>query len=355
MENLKDGEQYVVEVPAKQIPPWRYKIAHKDGVKQIMCTTWGGMGDQAVAEPTLRYIFELFEGYEISLLTSFPELFTHLPFKAIHYKTAARKFKDHEWLALHTNPPDANMTRDFMSHHFTQVTSFCSLSAIQRELPLECRQVKFVGSDFWKNHPNARIVVHPGRHWPIKTFPKEWWNAVLKGLTEKFEGRVVVIGRDIDKNTGTVDVDIPYGAIDLRNKLSLGDLISICKTANVVVTNDSSPLHIAPAGNAHIFFIASCKQPEHLTHWRVNQDTGQMEFGWRMKNLGRDGLWNHQSSIPIRNEDFTIDTCPPGLMEKILPTAKSVVHEVEAIWTGEKVTQSVDGATELGDSQKPRS
>lgn len=316
-------------VPALQVPPFKYGIALANNVKQIMMTTWGGLGDQVCGEPAMRYAFKLFQGYEISLLTSFPDFFDHLPFKKIykHGTQEAIDLNDEEWLCLHTNAPHETMARDFIQHHFTQVVDFASLCAYQRQLPLAHRSVMLFGNgDF-----EEEIVIHPGRHWQSKTFPVGWWNNVLNILAENYHGRIAVVGKDVDENTGTVDVTIPDGVKDYRNKLTHKNLISILKTAKVVLTNDSAPLHIAAAGEAHIFFIASCKEPEYLTHWRYNPHSRAIEFGWRMQNLGFDGLWNHQSSIPIRDTEFTIEKMDQRIMDRLLPYPREVLAEIKVV------------------------
>lgn len=307
---------YMIDVPAKHIPPFRYKFAREAGVKQIMMTTWGGMGDQVCAEPALRYAFKLFPGYEISLLTSFPELFAHLPFKKVFLKSEAAELNEDEWLVLHTNHPHSNMTRDFLAHHFTQCVDFSSLCAFQRQLPIADRHIQLPEWDM-QVHPGSRIIIHPGRHWQSKTFPKAWWNELIKRVSDSHSG-VVIVGKDVDEHTGTVDVDVPNNCLDLRNKLSIPELTMILKKAKVVITNDSAPLHMAAAGDAHILFVATCKEPDHLMHWRHGK------FGWRMHSLGLDGLWNHQSSCPIREEALNIDTMPVGLLEKCLPLPRVV-------------------------------
>jgi len=314
---------HMVDVPAKNIPPFRYDIAKKAGIKQIMMTTWGGLGDQVCGEPALRYAFKLFPDYEISLLTSYPELFTHLPFKAIinNKSLEAKSLNDDEWLVLHTNHPHHSMARDFLAHHYTQCVDFASLCAFQRQLPIRDRQIQIAKGDRVVDLWQSRIVIHPGRHWQSKTFPKAWWDEVIQRLCQTYSG-VVIVGRDVDEETGTVPVEVPENCIDLRNKLTLAQLATILTEAKVVVTNDSAPLHIAAAGDAHILFLATCKEADHLMHWRHG------EFGWRMKNLSLDGLWNHQDSCPIRDEPLTIDTMPSGLMEKCLPNPRVVIEQV---------------------------
>jgi len=311
-----------IAVPPRQIPPFRYKIAMDAGIKQIMMTTWGGLGDQVCGEPALRYAFKLFPDYEISLLTSFPELFTHLPFKRIYSKNEAPTLNDEDWLVLHTNHPHENMARDFITHHFTQCVDFSTLCAFQRQIPIKDRHVQVARGDKGPVPINqTRIVLHPGRHWQSKTFPKAWWDELLRRVCDSHSG-VAIVGKDVDEHTGTVDVEVPRNCLDLRNQLSLVELSTVLQDARLVMTNDSAPLHIAAAGDAHILFVATCKEPDHLLHWRHGK------FGWRMKNLGLDGLWNHQSSCPIREEPLTIDVMPQGVLERSLPLPRVVAGEI---------------------------
>lgn len=311
----------VIDVPIKQIPPFRYKVAMDAGIKKIMMTTWGGLGDQVCGEPALRYAFKLFPDYEISLLTSFPELFTHLPFKRIYAKAEAPSLNDDDWLVLHTNHPHENMARDFLAHHFTQCVDFSSLCAFQRQLPIADRQVMLPKTGRPVPFDETRIVVHAGRHWQSKSFPSAWWSEVLARLCDSHDG-VCLVGKDVDEHTGTVEVQRPKNCLDLRNRLSLLELSTVLQEADVVVTNDSAPLHMAAAGDAHILFVATCKEPDHLMHWRRGK------FGWRMENLGLDGLWNHVSTSPIRDEPLRIDVMPEGLLERCLPLPRDVAGSV---------------------------
>lgn len=325
---------HMVDLPAKQIPTIKYHLAKEAGIKKIMMTTSGGLGDQVVAEPTLRYAFKLFPDYEISLLTSFPELFTHLPFCAIYdvRSPEARVLNENEWLTIHTNPKENELSRDFLLHHFTQVVDFCSLNAFQRQLPISERVVHLPSSDFWLSCRSTKIIVHPGRHWPSKTFPKSWWDEVIAKLGELYPHQVAIIGKDVNSKTGTVEVEVPETVIDLRNKLTLNDSIGLLQRAEVVLTNDSSPLHIAASGRAFIVFIASCKEADHLYHWRYTQwEGGPVAWAYRMVNLGNDGLWNHLSSCPVRDEPLMIDDISPDLMKAILPAPQKVINRIRMI------------------------
>lgn len=317
---------HMIDVPAKHIPAIKYSLAKQAGIKQIILTTWGGLGDQVCAEPALRYAFTLFKDYKISLLTSFPELFTHLPFENI-FKSGtpeAMSLNDDEWLILHTNHPNNCMTRDFITHNYTHCVDFSSLCAFQRQLPIKDRTIRLAcdETDRVLQYGQGRIIIHAGRHWQSKTFPAQWWNKVIKLISDNYSG-VVLVGKDVDQETGTVEVLENSNVIDLRNKLTLRQLAFLLAEAKIVVTNDSAPLHMATIGDAYILFIASCKQDDHLLHWRHSY------FGYKMKNLGRDGLWNHQDSCPIREEPLSIDTISNSLLNNLLPAPEEVFRHVK--------------------------
>lgn len=316
------------EVRAKDIPSLRYQIAKKSGIRKILMVGRGGIGDHVVAEPSFRYAFRLFpEEYEISAMSSFPELFSHLPFRDV-YSPGHSSIIEDDWLIIHTYPK-SGLAHDFLSHNFIHPVDFCSLTAFQRQLPIRDRVIyldggtsSLIGLD---RSLQNRIVVHPGRGWPSKTFPKQWWDKVLEGLCDVYDN-VVVIGRDTETG-GTVDVEIPKNCLDLRNELSTVALISILKDAKTVITNDSAPLHIAAAGHARILFLASCKDADYLYHWRAPG------FGWNMMNLANHRVFATDETTPIRDTD--LDIAINGTMAALLPEPSFVVEAVESRRWGE--------------------
>lgn len=99
-------------------------------------------------------------------------------------------------------------------------------------------------ANIWKsnNLENKKVVaIAPGSKWFTKQWPVEYFNEVITEISkEKNIGIVVVGGKD--------EVSIPINkekVIDLRGKTSLLDFAEVLKNVDVVVTNDSSPIHIA--------------------------------------------------------------------------------------------------------------
>src|ERR1035437_3929426 len=71
-----------IQIPARMMPGFRTNEAIQNKVERnLLFKTWGGLGDQICAEPTIRYAFKEFKDCTISLATEHPGLFDHLPFK----------------------------------------------------------------------------------------------------------------------------------------------------------------------------------------------------------------------------------------------------------------------------------
>lgn len=87
------------------------------------------------------------------------------------------------------------------------------------------------------------VVVAPGSKWFTKQWPVEYFNKVIDELSKDENIKVIAVG-------GKDEISIPLHKekiIDLRGATSLLDLAEILKRADIVITNDSSPIHIASA------------------------------------------------------------------------------------------------------------
>lgn len=286
-----------MSVPAKFIPSFRQTVAMQQGkTKKLLFKTWGGLGDQICAEPTLRYALDMLTpyGYEISLDSMAAELFQHLPFHKIydHFKEPA---DESEFYVFHTICSDTDFFWEYVCHLYTHCVDFASLIALRCQLPLAYKEITLVPAHahlakiapYLEKVPfRRRIALHPGKHWQSKTFPKWWWDRVIAKLIKHGFTPILIGGHQDDKNglRTTVDVDT-RGCLDLRSKLSYMESVALLQEADVLLTNDSAPLHMAASGNAWIGFIALNKHPEFITHYRNGK------FGWKMKNFGSGGVW----------------------------------------------------------------
>jgi hypothetical protein len=343
MQNKKNKMTFQdkVVIPVGLIPAARSQIAIDNNVQHnLLFRTWGGLGDQICAEPTLRYVLKNFKDCFISLSSEVPKLFNHLEFRKVYnYRNKEKpNYEDYFVFETITPPDDSNLVWQFFSHMITNCVDFPSLCAIRSMLPIEDKHVILKSSEedyakaeeFNKENPNA-VYIHAGKHWQSKTFPKSWWDSVISGLISKGL-KPVLIGADTDDNRTTVEVDTE-GCIDLRNKLSIMESVAFLQLGKVLLTNDSSPLHMAVSHNPEkpnycktwIGFVATCKHPDHIMHWRFGK------WAWRQENLGLDGIWNYVHYCPNREEKLEIENMG-DLLEKCLPDSNIMVE-----WANEKI------------------
>ena len=105
---------------------------------------------------------------------------------------------------------------------------------------------KMKGDNLWKENlleDKKVVVLAPGSKWFTKQWPVEYFNKLAENLKKLSNVRLIVVG-------GKDEINLPIekeNAIDMRGKTSLLELADILSRADVVVTNDSSPIHIASA------------------------------------------------------------------------------------------------------------
>lgn len=96
-----------------------------------------------------------------------------------------------------------------------------------------------------KGYTDKKIIaIAPGSRWFTKKWPLEYFNEVIKKLAERDDILQVIIGGNEEK---LLNVDLRENCLDLRGKTTLLELSELLKRSKVVLTNDSSPIHIASA------------------------------------------------------------------------------------------------------------
>ncbi len=88
------------------------------------------------------------------------------------------------------------------------------------------------------------ILIAPGSKWFTKKWPIEYFNTLLKMLVKNIEYKIILIG---GHEESMFNMYTNKNIINLMGKTTLLDVAEICRRSDVIVTNDSSPIHIASA------------------------------------------------------------------------------------------------------------
>ncbi|HYQ48182.1 MAG TPA: lipopolysaccharide heptosyltransferase I [Thermodesulfovibrionales bacterium] len=101
-------------------------------------------------------------------------------------------------------------------------------------------------------------VIVPGARWKTKIWPAENFGRVAAGLRV----RSVVIGSSSDRGIADRVVVSSRGrAISLAGETDLPELIALMRTASLVITNDSGPMHIGAALNVPVVAVFGPTSP----------------------------------------------------------------------------------------------
>lgn len=266
---------FVLGLMPQDIERWRNDGPDYKYKRHLLIDVQGGLGDQVCAEPALRFLKEhVYPDDDVNVVTHFPRLFQHLDLSVYLHEEFEGEPDAPYYHVISLPGPETLMWR-CVSNLLCHTIDYVSMALLRRTLPVKDKRVRLdvtledvselvelVGI----RNLDELVLVHPGRHWESKTFPVEWWQAILDGLCEA-ELPICLIGKE-EGTRGTIDIEVRESVIDTRDLLDLGSLIALISQARVLVSNDSGPVHIAGAFDNYIILIPSCKHPDHILPFR---------------------------------------------------------------------------------------
>ena len=126
------------------------------------------------------------------------------------------------------------------------------------------------------------IALAIGSKWNTKRWPIEYFNELIEKLEKIEDIKLILVGGNEEKELSVKYTDKTINAIGETSLLQLAELIRRC---DLIVTNDSSPIHIASAFDTYIMAI----------------------FGATVKELGFYP-WSKNSEV-IENNSLTCRPC----------------------------------------------
>ena len=133
--------------------------------------------------------------------------------------------EDTPYFQMETLPNPETSIWQIVSHALCHPVDFASISMLRRTIPDIDKQSKLevtledieqIISLIGIRPLNELVVVHPGRHWPSKTFPSTWWDEVIEGLVGN-DLPVVIVGKDLSEEQGYVNISDHEWVINVRD------------------------------------------------------------------------------------------------------------------------------------------
>ena len=101
----------------------------------------------------------------------------------------------------------------------------------------------------WAVEASRWILINPGARWNNKRWPVEHFSELVRLLANEFpESRFAIMGGREDRSMGRRIAEAsPDRCLDLTGQTSLQEMIQWIRLADVIITNDTGPMHVAVA------------------------------------------------------------------------------------------------------------
>jgi heptosyltransferase-1 len=132
----------------------------------------------------------------------------------------------------------------------------------------------------WAVAGHRWIVLQPGARWLNKRWPAEYFAALVGqfGVTHP-EFRFAVLGGNGDQRLGKIIAAAdPERCLDLTGKSSLTEMVEWIRLCDLMVTNDTGPMHVAAALGKPLVALLGPTNPLRTGPYRRPQDVLQLEL-----------------------------------------------------------------------------
>jgi len=107
------------------------------------------------------------------------------------------------------------------------------------------------------------IVINPGGNWGLKRWPIENFSRLICGFIGSLDIAIVISGAQKDISLGREMNSLIFKtAIDLTGQTNLKQLMALMKRANLVISADSGPLHLANGVGCDVIGVFGPTRPE---------------------------------------------------------------------------------------------
>ena len=308
-----------------------------------------GLGDTICATPTIRKVSEAYDA-PISVYSKHPEVFKNLSYveSSLHYddihenqelKDSYDYYYQTEIALTHFNDQDVKFKHSHMD--IRQIhANFIGFTLLKKDSHCDFIADRYKPID---NLPEKYIVIHATESWPSKDWGFENWNSLCNTL----DYPIVMVGKE-SSEVGSFNVQKPTydlrpkRGLDLRNKTNVHQLWHVLDKAQLVITNDSSVMHLSGTTDTEILVLGSSQRPEIRFPYR----NGSQEYKIRMV-LGTCDLFCASDLKYNVREHGTLNIVGPivNCLEnketfECHPSVDSVIKEVENIMDLKNTTKS---------------
>jgi len=163
---------------------------------------------------------------------------------------------------------------------------------------------------------SPRIVLNLGARWPTKRWPPEHYAEIGRRACAEFGASLIAVGSAVDRPL--VDALLRLSArgsvLDLCGKTGLLQLAALAVESDLMISNDTGPLHLAAAAGARVLGIYTCTD---------RSLTGP--YGPRVSTV-RSGIW---CAASLRKKCARLDCMSELTPARVWPVVKALLESAE--------------------------
>jgi heptosyltransferase I len=132
----------------------------------------------------------------------------------------------------------------------------------------------------WPEDGARWVALQPGARWPTKRWPAEYYAEVARALAAKRpELRFAVLGGEDERALGEAIAKAGGPrCLDLTGKLSLPEMVEWLRRSDLMVTNDTGPMHVAAALGKPVVAIFGPTTPQRTGPYRQLEHVLQLSL-----------------------------------------------------------------------------
>jgi len=248
----------------------------------ILVIDFDGLGDILMLIPTLKTLHSM--GYSVEVVTRFPDALKYLP-----YIQRCVKSLDEVEINSYEKVFDISFKLSLYEEEFCRqhrVKSSAILCGVNPKNLISCRPEIYLTPEekqFARNvisDSSQNIVIAFTSADNRRIYPRERRQFLVDTIHSTFPGyRIILIGDTLGdslelRRKGKTSTFFKYtNCLDLRGTTSIREMFAIVESANIVITIDSSPLHVAASFFKPTIFLPSTIDSE----WRAYPETVSIE------------------------------------------------------------------------------
>ena len=286
---MNEPRFYEEESPLFQTKKERAQIDAKDVILKINSFSFG---DTLAATPTLRKLAQSY-AKKIIVCTSKPFLFDNNPH--VLFTINLDDFNEQDYSGYEI----FNTFNAIGIRNENGIESKYGLYDIRRihstELGFDLRPdemhtdyypgpIEFKKEDQDFINKNNYIVIHIAKNWPSRTWPKEQYQGLIKGLNENGYP-VALVGFDQSLEPGKYQhdkscynfSDLEFNGVSFLNRTSLDQDYYITKNSEACITLDTGQLHLAGCTETYIIQVGASVNPI----WRAPYRHGTQNYKYK--------------------------------------------------------------------------